>query len=68
MKNVHLLFSKQPKRFKLLTYQDICDTLHYILNNITIIRFGSKLYRQIVETPMGFNCDSLVADSFLIFY
>ena len=28
------------------------------------IRFGSKLYRQIVGIPMGTNCAPLVADLF----
>ena len=32
------------------------------------IRFGSKLYRQIVGIPMGTNCAPLVADLFLICY
>ena len=30
------------------------------------IRFGSKLYRQIVGIPMGTNCAPLVADFFLV--
>ena len=32
------------------------------------IRFGSKLYRQIVGIPMGINCARLVADLFLFSY
>ena len=32
------------------------------------IRFGSKLYRQIVDIPMGTNCAPLVADLFLFCY
>ena len=32
----------------------MCDALHYLLDNI-FIRFGSKLYRQIVGIPMGTN-------------
>ena len=43
------------------------DALHYLLDNI-FIRFGSKLYRQIVGIPMGTNCASLVADLFLFCY
>ena len=35
-----------------------------LLDNI-YIRFGSKLYRQIVGIPMGTNCASLVDDMFL---
>ena len=43
------------------------DALHYLLDNL-IIRFGSKLYRQIVGIPMGTNCAPLVADLFLFCY
>ena len=32
------------------------------------MRFGSKLYRQIVSIPMGTNCAPSVADLFLICY
>ena len=45
----------------------MCDALHYLLNSI-FIRFGSKLYRQIVGIPMGTNCAPLVADLFLFCY
>ena len=43
------------------------DGLHYLLDNI-FIRFGSKLYRQIVGIPMSTNCAALVADLFLFCY
>ena len=45
----------------------MCDALHYLLDNISII-FGSKLYRQMVGIPMGTNCAPLVADLFLFCY
>ena len=45
----------------------MCDALHYLLDNI-FIRFGLKLYRQIVGIPMGTNCAPLVADLFLFRY
>ena len=32
------------------------------------IRFGTKLYRQVVVIPMGMNCAPLVADLFLFCY
>ena len=32
------------------------------------IRFGTKLYKQIVGIPMGTNCAPLVADLFLFCY
>ena len=39
----------------------------YLLDNI-YIRFGTKLYRQIVDIQMGANCAPLVADLFLSCY
>ena len=39
-----------------------------IFLTIFLIRFGSKLYRQIVGIPMGTNCAPLVADLFLFCY
>ena len=53
--------SEQPKRYKLWSCLIICDALCYLLDNI-FIRFGSKLYKQIVGIPMGTNCAPLVAD------
>ena len=45
----------------------MCDALHYLLDNI-FTRFGSKLYRQIVDNPIGTNCAPLVVDLFLFCY
>ena len=59
--------SEQPKRYILWSCQKMCDALHYLLDDI-LIRFGSKLYRQIVVIPMGTNCAHLVADLFLFCY
>ena len=59
--------SEQPKPYKLRSCQIMCDALHYLANNI-FIRFGSKLYKQIVGIPMGTKCAPLVADLFLFFY
>ena len=59
--------SEQPKRYKLWSCQKMCDALHYLLDNI-FIRFGSKLYRQIVGIPTGTNCAPHVADLFLFCY
>ena len=36
------------------------DALYYLLDNI-FIRFGSKLYRQVVGVPKGTSCSPLVA-------
>ena len=45
----------------------MCEALTFLLDNI-YIRFGSKLYRQIVGIPMGTNCAPIVADLFLFSY
>ena len=61
----HTFFaSKQPTTFRLWSCQKVCDAFHYLLHNI-FIRFGSKLYSQIVGIPMGTNFAPLVADLFL---
>ena len=59
--------SEQPKRYKLWSCQKMCDSLHYLLDNI-FIRFASKLYRQLVGIPMSTICTPLVADLFLFCY
>ena len=59
--------SGDTKRYKLWPYQNVCESLIYLLDNI-YIRFGTKLYRQIVGIPMGTNCAPLVADLFLFCY
>ena len=53
--------------YHLWSCQNVCDALSFLLENI-YIRFGSKLYRQIVGIPMGTNCALLVADLFLFCY
>ena len=45
----------------------MCDALHILLEN-NFIRFGSKLYSQIVGIPLATNCAPLVADLFLFCY
>ena len=55
------------KGFQLWSCQNVCDALSFLLDNI-YIRFGTKLYRQIVGIPMGTNCAPLVADLFLFCY
>ena len=66
MRTAHFSLS-QPERLELWPCQKVCDALHYLLDNI-FIRFGSKLYRQIVGIPTGTNCAPLVADLFLFCY
>ena len=65
-KNAFFTF-EQPKRYKLWSCQKMCDAPHYLLDNI-FIRFGSKLYRQIVGIQMDPYCAPLVADLFLFCY
>ena len=45
----------------------MCEALIYLLEN-TYIRFGTKLYRQIVGIPMGTDCAPREADLFLFCY
>ena len=59
----HAVFtSEKPKLYKLWSCQKISDALH---NVFILLRFGSKLYKQIVGSPTGTNCAPLVADLFL---
>ena len=55
------------KGYQLWSCQNVCDALSFLLDNI-YIRFGTKLYRQIVGIPMGTNCAPLVADLLLFCY
>ena len=64
----HAFFTSDAVRnYNLWSYQKVCETLTFLLDNI-YIRFGYKLYRQIVGIPMGTNCAPLVADLFLFCY
>ena len=59
--------STDHRGYTLWSCQNVCDALSYLLDNIHI-RFGNKLYRQIVGIPMGTKCAPLVADLFLFCY
>ena len=59
--------SDAVRNYNLWSYQEVCEALTFLLD-IIYIRFGSKLYRQIVGIPMGTNCAPLVADLFLFCY
>ena len=64
----HAFFiSDAVKHYNLWSCQKVCEALTFLLDNI-YVRFGSKLYRQIVGIPMGTNCAPLVADLFLVCY
>ena len=56
--------STDHRGYKFWSCQNVCDALLYLLDNI-YIRFGNKLYRQIVGIPKGTNCAPLVDDLFL---
>ena len=43
--------STDHRGYKLWSCQNVCDALSYFLDNI-YIRFGNKLYQQIVGIPM----------------
>ena len=47
--------------------QNVCDALSFLLDNI-YIRFGTKLYTQIVGIPMGTSWAPLVVGLFLFCY
>ena len=66
---IRMLFSHlmQSEIIILWSCPKVCEALTFLLDN-TYIRFGSKLYRQIVGIPMGTNCAPLVADLFLFCY
>ena len=59
--------SDAVRNYNLWFCQKVYEALIFLLDNI-YIRFGSKLYRQIVGIPMGTNCTPLVADLFLFCY
>ena len=59
--------SDAVRNYNLWFCQKVCEALTFRLDNI-YIRFGYKLYRQIVGNPMGTNCVPLVADLILFCY
>ena len=61
------LLQKKLKKYHAWSCQKVCDALTFLLDYI-FIRFGTKLYRQVVVIPMGTNCAPLVADLFLFCY
>ena len=55
------------KLYNLWSRQKVREELTFLLER-NYIRFGCKLYRQIVGNPMGTNYAPLVADLFLFCY
>ena len=64
-------FSREKKTKKTTLYlacnEKVYEALVYLLDNISI-RFGTKLYGQIISIPTGTTCAPLVADLFLFCY
>ena len=67
MTEMHFLLQKNLKKYHAWSCQNVCDALTFLLDNI-FIRFGTKLYRQVVGIPMDTDCAPLVADLFLFCY
>ena len=59
--------SEAVRNYNLWSCLEVCDALAFLLDNI-YIRFGSKLYRQIVGILLRTNCAPLAADLFLFCY
>ena len=63
---MHFLLLKSLKYYA-WPCQSACDAIIFLLDNICI-RFGIKLYRQVVGIPMGTNVAPLAVDLFLFCY
>ena len=61
---MHFFYFRKTEKFHAWSYQNVCNALTFLLDNI-FIRFGTKLYRQVVGIPTGTNCAPLVADLIL---
>ena len=60
-RNAFLLRKNNTKKYHAWSCQNVCDSLTFLLDKV-FIRFGNKLYRQVVGIPVGTNCALLVAD------
>ena len=64
----HILKSEKPKKkYHAWSCQSVCNALTILFDNI-FIRFGTKLYRQVVGIPMGTERAPVVADLYLFCY
>ena len=64
--NAFFHFQKH-RNYTLWSCQKVCEAITFLLDNI-YIKFGTKLFRQIVSIPMGTNCVPLAANLFLFCY
>ena len=63
-------FSNEKDKYNKYTYwtcKEMINSINFLLDNI-FIRFGDKVYRQVIGIPMGTNCAPLIADLFLFCY
>ena len=47
--------------------RDLCRAIDFLIDNI-FVRFGGKIFRQVIGIPMGTNSAPLLADLFLHTY
>ena len=47
--------------------RDLCHAINFLIDNI-FVRFGCKVFRQVIGIPMGTNSAPLLADLFLQTY
>ena len=66
MTEMHFLLKKNLKISSMVVSKCMCCADLFVGQHF--IRFGTKLYRQVVGIPMGTNCAPLVADLFLFCY
>lgn len=59
--------SKEEKRYKNVTAQDLKDFLGYLVDNI-YVTLGNSLHKQVIGIPMGISCAPLLANLFLMTY
>ena len=62
-----LFTTENPKIYQAWSCQNLSNALTCLLDNICV-RFGIKLYRQVVGITMGSNCAPMVANLFLFCY
>ena len=50
-----------------LTIDNIIEMFKFLMNNI-FVKFGRKIYQQVIGIPMGCDCAPKIADLFLYWY
>ena len=62
-----LFTNEQVKHFTFWTCSEVCKSLCFLLDNISV-RFRGSIYRQIIGIPIGTNCAPVIADLLLYCY